>query len=276
MLLFVLFGAAFGHLIRFAQVRRRNMWWVGAVNYVAATGLSLAWWAVESRVPLLSEAALLGVVAGLALGSAYFLLNASITLAGVGISIAVGRLSIAVPVAASVLVWHETLSPLRTIGLAMSMASFALLARSNAIKTPADPRRKALVLTAFFVVIGVVGLSVKAVVQRSPSQGQLVFLIFMFATAALILLSYAISRAARPSLGDLGHGLVLGTVNMISQFSIISALLLLDATKVFPATSVGIILISAGAGALLWGERFRRGALVGLIVGAAALVLVNI
>jgi len=276
MVLFVVFGVAFGHIMRLAQVQRRDMWWVGATNYVAATVLSLAWWAAEARAPLGSGPALLGLVAGLALGAAYFILDASIRLVGVGISNTVGRLSIAVPVAASVLVWGESLSPLRAAGFVLAMLASVLLAQVKAVRTPARGRTRALVLAAFFSVVGVVGLCMKALAQMEVPGGGTVFLFFMFATAAVVLLAYAISRRTRPSPGDVAHGLALGGVNIITQFAIIEALLIIDATVVFPTTSVGIILLSAGAGALFWGERFRRAGIVGLSVASAAMVLLNI
>ena len=80
MILCTVSDVSFGNLMRFAQARQRNMWWVGATNYVMAAGLSLAWWALASRAPLLSEAALLGGCAGLAVAAVYFLMNATIML----------------------------------------------------------------------------------------------------------------------------------------------------------------------------------------------------
>ena len=72
------------------------------------------------------------------------------------------------------------------------------------------------------------------------------------------------------------HGAVLGGVNGLAIFSLTSALQALDAVVVFPTVSVGTILVSAWAGFALWKERFPRIALLGMAIGAAALVLVNL
>ena len=275
MLLSIIFGASFGNLMRLAQARRRNIWWVGATNYAMAAGLALAWWAVTSRAPLLSALAVLGVCAGLALAGAYFLMNAALICAGVGVTTAVDRLSIVIPVTAAVLVWHEKLSAMRAAGLPLAVFSLLMLARSNAIPTQAKSRSKLLVLAGLFVVAAITRLCMKAMTRGCPQGGELVFLMFMFATAALIVFAYALRKPRRPALGEIVHGMVLGSANMLALFSMASALLALDAVVVFPTVSVGVILVGACSGMTLWGEKFRREALVGLAIGAVALILVN-
>ncbi len=119
----IVFSAAFSHLIRYGQHRKQNMLWVGPVNYWTATVVCLFFWLSGPYPVATSDKAFPGIVAGVALGSAYYLLNSAIKLAGVGVAQFVVRLSVAIPVLVSIAIWNERPGLARVMGFSLALIS---------------------------------------------------------------------------------------------------------------------------------------------------------
>ena len=102
MLLCILSGAGFGHIMRSAQVRHCSMPWVGAWNYAISAVVCWVWWALPPSSRLTWDSAVLGIFCGLSFIGSYLLMNLAIRAAGVGITQSVQWLGVIVPVAASI------------------------------------------------------------------------------------------------------------------------------------------------------------------------------
>ncbi len=274
MILSMVFMAAFGHVMRFGQTRSMNMPWIGAVNYLFGALCCWLWWLSEGRANLRWEAWLFGGLTGACFVSAYFLMVPCLRTAGVGITQSVGRLSVVMPVAASVFLWHEIPTVVQGCGLFLALASLPLLAQHNA--APGAPRgeRWKLILILFFLTQGIAALAMKAYKERVPAGGETAFLACLFTVAAVGNL-LALLEEDTPRGPDLFTGMTLGAVNVLANYSLMHALWLLPGAIVFPATSVGSIILSAAAAVVIWRERYRGITLVGLILSGIALVLLN-
>ncbi len=88
--------------------------------------------------------------------------------------------------------------------------------------------------------------------QRVPAGSESAFLCFMFSGAAAGNVLVAM-RTARPSLRDMAHGFGMGASNVLCNFALLRALVLLPGTIVFPTVSAGSIALTAILGGLLWG-----------------------
>jgi drug/metabolite transporter (DMT)-like permease len=274
MLLAALFMAAFGHVMRFGQTRGMSMPWIGAVNYLFGAFCCWLWWLAEGRANLRWEACLFGGLTGACFVAAYFLMVPCLRSAGVGITQSVGRLSVVLPVAASVLLWREVPTLVQGGGLLLALVALPLLAQHNA--APGAPRgeRWKLVLVLFFLTQGVAGLAMKAYKERVPAGGEAAFLACLFTVAALGNLLALLDEDA-PRARDIFAGAALGAVNVLANYTFMHALWLLPGAVVFPVTSVGSIVLSAGAAVILWGERYRGLTLLGLALAGIALVMLN-
>jgi drug/metabolite transporter (DMT)-like permease len=271
----VIFAAAFSHLLRYGQHRKQNMLWVGPANYWTATALCLLFW-VTGPYPAVSwDNAFPGIVAGAALGSAYYLVNAAIKLAGVGVSQSVVRLSVVIPVSASIVVWNEQPGLTRVIGLLLALSAIPMLAQGHGMVGSERNKWKPLILCACFVTIGVVGVEMK-IFSRLISAGEPVFLTLMFLTAAIGTQLVVLAKPNRPRPSDIFLGAALGLTNVISNYGIINALATLPGTVVFPTISAATIILTSAAAAIIWKERYTGMALLGMAVAAVALVLVNV
>jgi multidrug transporter EmrE-like cation transporter len=275
LLMSIVLSAAFGHVMRHAQHRRRYMLWVGAWNYTVAAALSWLWWALTPGAPMTGPAAVWGTVAGTSFVLSYFIMDPCLRQSGVGLTQAVGRLSVIVPVVASILIWSETPGPVRALGLVVALVAFPFIAAGRALPHDARGRWTAPLLVVFFVTQGIGGLAFKAYAQQSNAGGEPAFCAFLFTAASLgSVLAAGWKEPVKTT--DAVHGAALGAVNIAGSFVLLRALAALPGTVVFPTTSAGAILLSAGAAMVLWGERFRGKALIGLGLAAAALVLINL
>ena len=277
MVLFVLAAASFNHTVRYAQVLRRNMPWVGAMHYCTGAIVFGVWWVFRWGGTSCWAALTIGVLAGIVSSMGYFLLNWAIPLAGVGLVQTTGRLSVVVPIAASILIWHEIPDFVRSIGLTLALVSLPILMLGQPVKIPPHKQReRTLALLAFFSVIGMSGILFKAAAEYVTAENHPGFLFFIFATGSIGALLVAAGKGGRPRFGDVAHGTVLGVLGVAINYSAIAALAALPGWLFFPTTSVGTILLSTTVATVLWRERFRGRALAGIVIAVAAIVLINV
>lgn len=274
MVICVLAGAGFGHLMRHAQVRGRCMVWVGAWNYLFAALAAWLWWALGPACPLTWSAVLWGLISGFSFVVAFFLLDHAIRAAGVGVSQSVQWLGVALPVAASIGLWREYPTLLQGLGLAAAFVSLPLLAGGPSAPEAPRGRWRALFLAGLFLLEGLVGLAMKVYSRQVPSGAELPFLCFMFSGASLGSLLTA-WRTAPPPARELLHGGAMGLSNVLCNFALLRALVLLPGTIVFPTVSAGSIAVTALLGGVLWRERYDRRTIVGLVLAALAVVAIN-
>lgn len=275
MLLCILTGAAFGHIMRHAQLGQRNIPWVGAWNYLFAALASWVWLSLGGGGGLGWDAAVLGTLSGLSFVAAFFAMNRAIQLAGVGVTLSVQWLGVTLPVVASILFWREIPTALQAAGLVLAFVALPLLASGPGPATVPHSRWKALFLTGLFLLEGGVGLALKVYCERVPAGSELPFLCFMFSGAATgsLLIAW---RLAPPHWRDLTHGAAMGASNIACNFTFLRALTLLPGTVAFPTISVGSIAVAAILGWILWQERYDIRSLSGLSLAALALVAINI
>lgn len=275
MVLCVLSGAAFGHIMRHAQVKQRSMPWVGAWNYTLGAVASWLWLAFHADVHLGWEAAILGTLAGFTLVVSYFLMDYTIHAAGVGITQSVQWLGATVPIAGSIFIWREIPGALQTVGLLLAMVSLPLLAYGHSAPDITRSRWRVLFLAVLFLLEGWLGLSMKFYCKLTPEGSETAFLSFMF-TGAAVGSAAAAFRASRPKLRDLAHGLAMGLSNLTCNFTFLRAMVLLPGTIVFPTTSAGSVVVTATIGMILWRERYHGRSLAGLVLAVISLVLINV
>jgi len=184
MLLCILSGAAFGHIMRHAHVRQRHMAWVGAWNYLFAALAAWVWLGLQPAATLNWPAAVLGTLCGASYVAAFFVLDHAIRAAGVGITLSVQWLGVALPVAASIVFWGETPSLMQALGLGLAALSLPLLALGPSAPDAPRGRWRVAFLFSLFLLEGIVGLTMKVYSQRVPAGSELAFLCCMFSGAA--------------------------------------------------------------------------------------------
>lgn len=276
LILCVVSSAGFAHVMRAAQHYGRHILWVGTANYWTATLACVTGWLLDGKATIGWQALVFGSIAGAALVSLYFLFDVSFHVSGVGITQCVGRLSVAIPVAVSVIFYPDAFSWPSAAGFVLVLVSMPLLTMGKALKNPVPSRWKVLILLAVFTANGVISVCLKVYSGMMGKGHEQAFLMFMFAVASVVTLVAATRTGRRPRWQDVLHGAALGMTNVGSNFGKARAIALLTGTVVFPTEAAGTIVVSALAAFMIWKERFNRQALAGIIIAVMALILINV
>ena len=283
LILYIVLSTAFGLIVKDSQVRGQNLWPLGAINYVTA---AIGAWiflrllvGVEpgfDRYQFSPLTLTVGVLAGLGYVLGYFVLLAAVKREGISITMAIIRMSIAVPVLFSVFVWHEKPNIFQIIGIIFVCVSLPLLSQNRSSEEHHHRKGDFIVLSLLFLVGGWCSLSPKMFVQVSPQDSREIFLVFLFCSAAVVNVVLLIVRRAPPTLKELLPGIMLGLCNIFSNYFLLDALRTLPGIIVFPvASSVGVVLNTTLA-VMIWRERLRRPVVVGMVISVLALVLINL
>jgi len=281
----ILLGAAFGHVMRMAQGGKCRMLWVGAVNYISACVMSVIAWRLAFRVPLGAHEVAYGIVGGASWAMSYLLLDVGIRLAGVSITQCVGWLGIAVPVPLSALFFGEALNGSQYAGLAAMVVALFLLAPGETSNVRQKSRWAVPALLGVFASEGVICMAMKGFEVSLKSHGAELqdvdsripgLLIFLFGAAGTGLLAIGILRRIRPAGRDVGYGIGLGATAFLGNLAFMRAVNRIPAPVMFPGYWAGVIVVTGIASMLLWRERYRFRAWLGMFAALLTMIFVSV
>jgi len=275
MILAILAMGAFANIMRYAQTLAANMVWVGAVCYLTAA-VACGGWALNQQVTPGWPEGIFGVGSGVTILAGYFLFSACIRMAGVGVAQVFERLSMVVAAVISILLWRNVPGIMLGVGLLLAVVSIPLISPGSTVVQISGSRRRVPMLVLLLLVTGL-GSAMLEGYRRNTSGGFMVtFLLCQYVTIGLGALAAAMWRAGRPHRRDVLCGIALGLVNILFYYSSLCSLSpARPGTVVFPTLASGTILVSTGAAALLWGERYRPRTLLGMGLAVVALILMN-
>jgi uncharacterized membrane protein len=224
----------------------------------------------------------------------------AIELGSLGVSWAVIRCSMIIPGLASLFFWHEVpLSPLsltlgaRVLGMVAVAGALFLLSGGqgrgaaaatlltvgrggSGAPTRAQRRGWLLWLGTAFVGQGAWEVCLRATRSYPDNQARSFFLLITFSLA--MVLAGVSSAAARVRLGrrEVLYGLLAGACALAASSLRVWALRDVDGIIVFPATTIGVVMLVQLAGFGFWRERPGRRALAGLALALGGMVLLTV
>jgi drug/metabolite transporter (DMT)-like permease len=312
LLLHITGNAAFALLVRTARSHRFDYAAVGLTNYATAAVISATALALARPPSLDAAAAFWGTVNGLQYQTTYLLMYVLIGLAGIAVTTSFLRLSVAVPVLASIAIWQEWPRPAQALGLLLAAAALPLLgstAQRGALAAPsgaghrhASPIAAGVLIAATILISGSGQLAAKAFAELHRPEQRPVYVFAVYAAATLLSIVTWPWRArlqgprapgprstargsgqrnrpfARGRLGRAGASVLLGTVigavNVGQIWVLLPALAQVPGVIAFPLAAAGGLTLTALGGRLLWREPLggRTGAGIALAILAAALV----
>ncbi len=290
---------AFGLIQRAAQRQRVHYFHVTGTNYLLATLVALAWVVAQGgweASPLVYWVGLLnGVGFAVLIVLQYFMLQQR----GVGITFALGSLSLLAPIMVSLVVFGEPAEAVTLSGIALLVVAAPLIAYRRMPLLPA-----AKVGLYWAVVAGLLGFTAGTLVlwrvinEVTPAadRGAFVFATFAGATvtAALTLAIWRwrdgpappVRRDGQVRAGWVGArswiplpivmGVGLGLCNVIQLWLFLAALREVPGAVAFPVHSAGTVLLITLAGWIVWRERHGPVTLLGIAAALVGLVLVNL
>lgn len=268
-------GVLFGNVMKLASQRGANLYAVAAWNYLTATLVCSLFMLVQRPHGYL----VFTVATGLAGGVCYFVSLVYYVLAmaylGVGLATATNRLSVALPVAAALLIWHESLRPPQIAGLLLVVVALPLLGSGNRIAVRGGPGVLFSVLLPFFIINGLGQLANRVFSGGAPATDTYFFLTSLFAGAGISALITLMYKRKPVQAQDCYLGALLGLVNVGSNVFLQEALRALPSAEVFAIASASGVLLSVLTGILIWHERLHRLPAAGVALATIAVVLLT-
>lgn len=271
----VLLAVAFGHIMKLATVRHANLLWVGACNYLAGSAVCLAIVAVQPPRRAVDFTVVTGLWAGVCYLVSLLLYFAAVRRLGMGLATSANRISVALPVAASLLVWHESLQPAQGAGLALVALAMLLLGSGEHGLSRDGMGQLVGLIIPLFVITGLGQLAARIYNSGAPAANAYLYTGAIFAGAAASALVALALRPARPTRRDAALGLLLGATNTLANLVLLQALRQLPSAIVFSVSSAGSVALAALTGILIWRERLNRPATIAVISATVAVVLLT-
>ncbi len=277
LVLHIVFMSSFGLQIKYNQASGRDLLSVGAINYIVAAFVAGGWVIHRGEFAFSHATWITGTLCGVAYVVSYFFLMNSVKSSGLSITWPVVRLSVIIPILFSIFYWKEQPNAYQIGGIVSVCVSLPLLSikPDNGGNGRMIGRISPIIIGLFFVT-GSSGLAAKAFSEFSPGEQRQMYLLFLFGTTAIISVFALLVRKRLPAPSDIPFGIILGVCNLLAGYFLIVSLKRLPGMLVFPISgSIGIVL-SALAGVVIWGEKLRKFAVMGIIAAVIAVVLINL
>ncbi len=270
-----LLSAGFGLVMRAAQLKGCNIWAVGLVNYAIATLFHGMRALGEGGGPISSATLLFGLAIGIVYAVDYGLYVPLLDMRGVSITLAMARISVIVPLLASIMLWREPLTAWGGVGAVLATVALPLLVlkprAAQALSRPA-----LLYGIALFVGTGVERTMMKAFQVQSNTGHDALMLTVLFGAACLVTLANWLRSGPTLARKDLFWGVALGLTNALANLAFLSSLRILPGILVFPFMA-SISLVFAGLFArAAWSERITRRESLGMGLALVAVTLANL
>lgn len=277
LLLSVFCSLAISLILKFNETRDGNRWVVAGANYIVAATLGAL---LSDRLDAGLELrwVLFGMAVGCGFVAGFLVQMRAIRELGLAVPISVARIATLGPVVGSVLLYGERPSVVQFVGVGVGVASFVMFGLAQRGRGHIGAVRLNLaavgLLALVFSIMVVNDFSMKVVQEGGIDDSS--FLLFVFATAAVLCWGWIILRRSSVRRHDVLLGAFLGVPNYFSSYFILLALRDLEGTVVFPTVSASGVLLTALSAMLIWKERPNRVAWIGIALAAVAVVLMGL
>jgi drug/metabolite transporter (DMT)-like permease len=270
----VICSTSFSLIVRHTQRERQDQFAVMGLNYAAAS--ATAFLCAGGQWQLSPPTWQIGGAGGLIFVSAYIFLIHSLDLKGVAIANAVTRLSVLIPVAASIALFGEEPRLLEIVGGGLAIIAMPLLSLDRGFTGSRLSRWERPFLLALFLLNGGCLLSTKWFHSTGLSAQRPLYFGVLFGVAAVVSLVAWLGWSRRGGRRELFWGVLLGVVNYVTGAALIRALDSLSGMVVFPVqAALGLVLTAVFAG-WAWQEIPGRLGQAGLALAVVAVVMINL
>lgn len=246
-----------------------------ATNYLVCSALGAVHGGFElvvPQVPGFSVTLWLGLISGVLYLAGLVLFQINTRKNGVVLSSVFMKLGLLVPIAASVLFFHEIPTLTQIVGFGIAVAAIVLIN----LKKEDDGKAFGFRLIVMLLCSGAADVMAKIFDVFGPEKLSALYLFYTFFTAFVLCAALVICKKERPGFREFLYGNLIGIPNFYSAKFLLGALTKLPAVVVYPSFSVGTMLIVTLAGVAVFRERLRRAQWIALAAIIAALILLNI
>ena len=266
----------FGQLFKWAQQRGCQVPAALVINYLTLSTLLCLFFLTSGDLEIAPAVVKVGLVTGTSFISAMLIMTTALSLVRVGSVLTAFRMAMLIPIAASVLIWGETASPLQALGIVLALAALALMTRASG--GPANKMSRLGQMALIFLVFCGQGASMTCLrwVRYAGLEGQLLKVIMVTGfTAGTLGILFLLIRRIRPNRIDIGTGVLIGIYNLVGLIALLTALNHVPGTIFFPLLGCTVVTLDNLAAHFFWKERLDRAALFGVGLALAAILIVT-
>jgi len=259
----VLCSVAVSILLKVARKRNIVIQQAIAFNYIVA--LSLSWFLLKPDFKGLeftdfiaqSENTPIFLALGILLPSVFIIMSKAVEFAGIVRSDAAQRLSLFLPILAAFLIFHETLSQSKVVGIVLAFVGlFCLLSKPN--QKSAVDFRGVLGLIGVWFGYGIIDILFKQVAKSGGAFPTTLFI--AFSLASCIMFIYLLFKRTQWNVASFVGGIILGVLNFFNILFYIKAHQSFGSnpTLVFAGMNIGVICLGTITGALIFKEKISK------------------
>jgi drug/metabolite transporter (DMT)-like permease len=244
-------------------------------NFLAGDSLDIAGLISQSWIGF-------AVIQGILLAVNFYLLAHTAQRAGVAIAALASRLSVAIPSLLAFLLYGDSLSVAKIAGLIAALLALYLCTAPDRDAGVLKARLFQLLPVLVFVTFGCYFSILKYLQSYYLDNSSYHYyvmsgFVFAFVSSIIIGICQGLFSSADFHVRHIVAGILLGGVNYIAVYALLNVLALKgwESSQLFPIYSVGVVAVSALLAVVFFKERLSREKTLGLIVGLAAVVLLN-
>ena len=220
----------------------------------------------------------LSIVTGFWFIFTYLLMTASTQRSGVTVTSLSSKLSVVLPTLAGVILFHEKLNLVATLGIVLALMALVLVVGGKGKTGKANKTNWLLPMLIFFGT-GTGDILMKLTEQRNASDDMgfmIAFIYFIAMLFGLALVCFDLVKgrtkwAWKNALGGIG----LGVINFFSTYFVYKSMRLFDNVVLFPVYNIGVVCLTALAGWLLFKEKLTWKNYLGLAIAIIAVLLIT-
>ena len=215
----------------------------------------------------------------------YLLMTASTQRSGVTVTSLSSKLSVVLPTLAGVVLLHEKLNFVATLGIVLALVALVLVVgggkrdAKHCVSTGGKGWLIGLLPVFIFFGTGTGDILMKLTEQRNGADDMSFMIAFIYFIALLfgiLIVAYDLIRGRskwqwKSALGGIG----LGVINYFSTYCVYNAMRCFDNVVLFPVYNIGVVSVTALTGWLLFKEKLTWKNYLGLAIAIIAVILIT-
>ena len=270
----VLTSFIFGQLFKWSQRQGCHALLVVTLNYLVVAlliALYLLWQGGGEFSPAVWQ---VGVATGCSFIVAMWLMTWALTVSDVATILTAFRLSIVVPIVASVILWQEEVTTIQLVGITMALAALLLMSGGARASAKGALFRHGGLALAVCTMQGVSHTSARWVHHAGLDDRHLEVLLLTAATAGAVGALTLLILRRPPDWASLRMGIGIGVFNVGALVVFLASLARFQSAQFFPVAGCAVVIMDNIFAHIIWRERLSLLTGIGAVIGAGSMLLV--
>ena len=270
----IFFSFGFVQLFKGSQRRGEYAPVVVSANYLAlSSSLALFLYLTDQWI-FTFDIFKVGICIGITFIASMLVMTYALTVAGVAPVMTSFRLSMLVPVALSVWIWSEPITPLQLIGITLAIVALVLMTHNKSSQHPLKGTKALAIIFVIFLIQGIGMTCMRWVHYAGLDPHRINVLMIIGATAGTLGWIFVILRRQTFSAKDVYVGMGIGLYNAMALSVVLTALSVVPGTVYFPIVGCSVVLLDNLAAHFFWKEYLTRPAIAGVGLAIVAITMV--